>query len=148
MAEICVADGDAVVSGQIAAILQEAGHRVHFCRQVEEVMACVRAVMPDIVILEMRFPGRDHAGAALARDLTADPHLCRIPLLMLSDFNRESGLPFVLGEGDISEDYLPVDAFLDKPVQAEPLLAAIDSLLVPGGSHPRRRCLRSRPFPS
>lgn len=138
MAKIFVADVDRASAGQIGAILQEAGHVVHFCREVEEVASLVRADMPDLVILEMRFSGKDHAGIALARGLSADPQLCRIPLLMLSDFNRDSGLPFVLGENDISEDFLPVDAFLDKPVQADRLLAIINSLLAPGGSHPCR----------
>ncbi|GBE13822.1 response regulator receiver domain protein [bacterium BMS3Bbin14] len=145
MAKIFVADGDGATAGQIGVMLQEAGHVVRFCREVEEVASLVRADMPDLVILEMRFPGKGLAGIALARALTADPHLCRVPLLMLSDFNRESGLPFVLGENDISEDFLPVDAFLDKPVPADRLLATINSLLAPGGSHPCRHCPRSGP---
>ncbi len=145
MAKIFVADGDPVVAEQIGVILQQAGHTVRFCREVDEVTPLVRAAIPDLVILEMRFPGKGHAGIALARALTADSRLCRIPLLMLSDFNRESCLPFVLGESDISEDFLPVDAFLDKPVRANQLLATINSLLVPGGSHRRRVCPRSGP---
>jgi len=145
MAKIFVVDDDPAVAEQIGVILREAGHAVRFCRGVDEVAPLVRTAMPDLVILEMRFPSKGHAGIALARALTADSHLCRIPLLMLSDFNRESSLPFVLGESDISEDFLPVDAFLDKPVQAKRLLATINSLLAPGGSHRRRVCPRSNP---
>ncbi len=146
MARIIVVDGDTVSAGRISTLLQEAGHVVHHCQEAEEAASLVRAAMPDLVILEIRFPGNRLAGVALARALTADTQLCHIPLLMLSDFNRQSGLPFVLGENDISQDFLPVDAFLDKPVQADRLLATVNALLRPGGSHPRRRCLRSGPW--
>ena len=145
MAKIILAEGDTAAATQIGAMLQEAGHVVHICRDAEGALSRVRTDMPDLVILEMRFPGRGMAGIGIARALTADPQRCHIPLLMLSDFNRESGLPFVLGEDDISEDFLPVDAFLDKPVQADRLLAAVNSLLAPGSGHPRRGCRRSGP---
>ncbi|MFP7755329.1 hypothetical protein ACLG6S_11885 [Thermodesulfobacteriota bacterium B35] len=118
----------------------ESGHEILICTDAGETGSRVRAVMPDLVIIEDRFSGNARAGIEAARRLSADPQLCRIPLLMLSDSNREGGLPFGPGAGDISEDFPPVDALLDFPVTSDLLLTTVASLLAPGGRDPRRPC--------
>ncbi len=142
MARILVVEHDPAATGRAGAILRASGHAVRICREPGESVALIRADMPDLVVINTSFSGDIGGGIALARSLSADPHLCHIPLLLLSDVNRASGLPFVLGESDISEDFLPVDAFLDRPVQGERLLATVGRLLAPAGRHPRRGCGR------
>jgi CheY-like chemotaxis protein len=61
-------------------------------------------------------------GFELARDLRSDPDLKATPLIMLTGVNQED-IPWRF---DKDEDWLPVDVFLDKPVDTERLVAEIN----------------------
>jgi len=140
MAKILIVDDEPEIIEQVTEILQAAGHQVQSRLQTAGLNQAVRSIAPDLIILDIRFPDDPQAGIKAARRLTQDPHLCRIPILMLSAINRNTRLPFSISESDISEDFLPIDAFIDKPVQAGPLLQKIERLLNPGDGSPIQRC--------
>ena len=52
-------------------------------------------------------------------------------MLLLSALNQLSKLSFGISDNDISEDFMPVGAFIEKPVQPEALLKRIEELLNP-----------------
>ncbi len=140
MARILIVDDDTAIIEQVTDILQAAGHRVESRLHTAGLGQAVRDIAPDLIILDIHFPDDPQAGIKAARRLTQDPRLCRIPILMLSAINRNTDLPFSLSDNDISEDFLPIDAFIDKPVQAGPLLQKVEKLLSPGGESPIQRC--------
>ncbi len=140
MAKILLVDDDPGLIEQVTEILRTAGHEVEPRQQTAGLEETVRAIAPDLIILDIHFPEDPQAGIKAARRLTQDPHLCHIPILMLSAINRNTRLPFSISENDISEDFLPIDAFIDKPVQAPVLLQKIDRLLSPGDGSPIQRC--------
>ncbi len=88
-----------------------------------------REIRPDLILLDVMFagpPGPD--GFAIARQLKDDAELKDIPVIIVS------GLKKVL---DISYDmlpddrWMPVKAFLEKPIKPAELLAAIEKVLGP-----------------
>ena len=48
---------------------------------------------------------------------------------MLSAVNIKSNLAFGFSESDISEDFMPVEAFIEKPVEPQVLLERVRNLL-------------------
>jgi hypothetical protein len=50
-----------------------------------------------------------------------------MPILMLTAVKSKTGIDFKSSAGD--PDWLPVDVFLDKPVEPEVLLAEVEELL-------------------
>lgn len=140
MAKILIVDDNPAIIEQVTNILQTAGHHIESRQQTEGLSNLVHDIAPDLIILDIYFPDDSQAGIKAARQLTQDPHLCHIPILMLSAINRNTKLPFSISENDISEDFLPIDAFIDKPVQAELLLQKVNGLLSPGGEPPIQRC--------
>ena len=52
-----------------------------------------------------------------------------IPVLLLSAVNQQSNMSFGFSETDISEDFMPVQGFIEKPVEPNILLAKVDELL-------------------
>jgi len=66
-------------------------------------------------------------GFEMARELKKDPDFKEMPILMLTGVKQKTGIGFKSAAGD--PDWLPVDGFLDKPVEPDILLAEIEKLL-------------------
>ncbi len=140
MAKILVVDNNPVTIEEVGAILRDAGHVVDFRHDTRGLSDFIHETHPDLIILGIYFNDDAHAGIKAARVLTNDPHLCRIPILMLSAINCNSRLPLRISESDISEDFLPIDAFIDKPVQTELLLEKVERLLTLDPEQRIRHC--------
>ena len=82
---------------------------------------------PDLVILDVMFPGDDFAGFDLARAMHECPGLSRIPILMLTGVNTRFSIDF--STFDIDNSWLPVSDFVDKPVDFAVLAAKVKALL-------------------
>ena len=63
----------------------------------------------------------------MSRELKADPQLSSTSILMLTSIEEKTGIEFKSSAGDPT--WLPVDGFLDKPVEPDVLLAEIGKLL-------------------
>ena len=129
MARILIIDDDPDVVESLTMVLEGNGHQVTARHETVNLLAAVKEVHPDLIILDVIFPGDDQAGFKAARLLAADKEVGDIPVLMLSAVNQLSNLGFSFSEKDISRDFLPVAGFLEKPVEPARLLAKIGSLL-------------------
>lgn len=63
----------------------------------------------------------------MSRELKKDPHLKDIPILIITAVKNRSGVDFKSTAGDTT--WLPVDGFLDKPIEPQFLLAEVRKLL-------------------
>ena len=66
-------------------------------------------------------------GFEMARELKKDDDLKNTPILMSTSIEDETGIEFKSVAGDPT--WLPVDGFLNKPVEPEILLAEVKKLL-------------------
>ena len=132
MARILIIDDDPDVVESLTLVLEGNGHQVEARHDTVDLLATVKAVHPDLIILDVVFPDDEQAGFKAARLLAGDAAVRDIPVLMLSAVNQLSNLGFSFSEKDISRDYLPVEGFIEKPVEPARLLARIDGLLKPG----------------
>jgi CheY-like chemotaxis protein len=106
---------------------------------VGDLRLCALAEMqsrpPDLVVLDVMFPGDDFAGFELARAMCKSPALKRIPILMLTGVNQELGLKF--STYDIDNSWLPVTDFLEKPVDFGMLAGKVNAMLEAAKSTPK-----------
>jgi CheY-like chemotaxis protein len=65
-------------------------------------------------------------GFHVAQDLKADPATADIPILMLTAISQKSGFEF---SPETDKDFMPVEAFLEKPLDPDRLLETIAGLL-------------------
>ncbi len=83
---------------------------------------------PDLIILDVMFGGKGEAkGFDFARKIKNDRNFASIPIIMLSAINVKN--PNFSFSPDTDGEYLPVDCFLDKPLQPEVLFSKINELL-------------------
>jgi response regulator RpfG family c-di-GMP phosphodiesterase len=79
--------------------------------------------------LDIIFPENPNAGFAAARELHKVDKVKDIPVLLLSAVNQLSKMSFGFSETDISEDFMPVKGFIEKPVEPAVLIAKINEIL-------------------
>jgi CheY-like chemotaxis protein len=123
--KILLIDDDVDLIEMNRALLTVMGYDVDFAYNGEEGIEKINAWQPDLVLLDvmMNSPGE---GFEVARRIKSDHNLCKIPVVMLSAVNNESGFSLRVGP---DQEWNPVDAFIDKPVRKEQLLKTIRNLL-------------------
>lgn len=133
MAKILIIDDDRDIVDNLTMILEANNYSVEAKSSTDNLLEEVEQADPDLIILDVIFPEDPQAGFKAARVISKDAKLGQIPILLLSAVNLRSNLAFSISDSDISEDFMPVHAFVDKPVQPNDLLAKIDELLRPPG---------------
>lgn len=133
MARILMIDDDLDIIDSLTMILEGNGHEVIAKTDIEDLCGFVRRQHPDLILLDIIFPDDPQAGFKAARQLASDDAVNAIPVLVLSAVNERTNLGFSFSERDISDDFLPVEGFLEKPVEPQALMEKINSLLPAGG---------------
>lgn len=108
------------------AILENAGYEVFTANDSDEGMEKALACKPDIAILDVMMR-TDQEGFEMARALRRIQMFEKLPVIMLTSVDSIAGLN--LKEMANNKKWLPVDAFLDKPVQPNMLIEEIEKLL-------------------
>jgi len=128
MSYILIIDDDEDFSIATATVLRNAGHDVDIELGIDNAEKSIYTRRPDLIILDVMFPESDSAGFAFARKLRHfDEKLGNIPILMLTAVN--SKFPLGFNTSDIDENWLPVESFLEKPVDLDVLSNTVSSII-------------------
>ncbi|UCF14661.1 MAG: response regulator [Phycisphaerales bacterium] len=125
-AKILVVDDDTDLTMALKAILENAQYKVMTAADRTEGMRSIRNEKPDLAILDVMMASWQD-GFEMSRELKSDPELRDIPILVLTSVKDRTGIDFKSDAGDPA--WLPVQGFLDKPVESGALLAEIERLL-------------------
>jgi CheY-like chemotaxis protein len=129
MANILIVDDDLDIIDSLKMILESNGHQVSVKTDTDNLVESVRKAAPDLIILDIIFPEDPNAGFTAARELHRSNEAKDIPVLLLSAVNQQSNMSFGFSDTDISEDFMPVKGFIEKPVEPAVLLAKVKELL-------------------
>lgn len=126
---ILIVDDDPDQRLTIRLPLEAAGYIIHEAANFDEGLAVAREVKPDLIVLDVMMDSAT-AGFQLALSMhSPDPEsefkeLKDIPIIMLTAIHSTTSLRFAP-----DEYYLPVEAFLEKPVNPEVLLSTVNKYL-------------------
>ncbi len=128
MAHLMIVDDDEDFASAAATVLRQAGHEVQIELETENAIKRMVEAKPDLVILDVMFPEDSSAGFELARAMRhRNEELKNIPILMLTAVNAKFPLGF--SSRDIDDTWLPIEDFLEKPVEFDALTDKVASLL-------------------
>jgi DNA-binding response OmpR family regulator len=127
MAYLMIVDDDKDFAEAVAVALRSEGHEVAAELDTAVALTEMRKRPPDLVILDVMFPGDDFAGFEMARAMRKCGALGQIPILMLTGVNQAMALNFSTLDTDTT--WLPVRDFMDKPVDVKKLVGKVKSML-------------------
>lgn len=123
-AEILVVDDDPDIVEALQIILESRSYRVRCASDGEEGLKGARKRKPDLIILDLVLPKKD--GTTLCRELKENPEYSNVPILVLTAMAERMNSKISSGAGAVR---LPVDAYVDKPIQPNVLLGLVKQLL-------------------
>jgi CheY-like chemotaxis protein len=123
---VLIIDDDEDLCLAVKTLLESRGYKAETALTKEEGLEKFQSVKPDLAILDVMMASWQD-GFEMSRQLKKDPELKNIPILMLTGVEHKTGFEFKSSAGD--EEWLPVEGFLDKPVEPDVLLAEVERLL-------------------
>lgn len=121
MAKILIVDDDPDIVAITGLHLKNAGYEIATAGSKEDCMKAIKAEKPDLLVLDVMMESEDD-GITIAQELKKSGE--KFPIIMMTNVGNISGLDF----GKDSE-MVPVDEFMQKPVDPEELIKTVKELL-------------------
>ena len=133
MAKILVVDDDPSIVRVVQLALQAKGYEVLTANSREEGEAAAVAGKPDLMIVDVMMPeGTEGFHLVWKIRQAKDEKLRDVPIIMSTGIHSTTNIRFYPDETDgtyAPGEFLPVQAWLDKPVHVEKLLKKVTQLL-------------------
>lgn len=120
MAKILIVDDDPDFVEITRMILEAHGYEVGSAANGAEALSKMKKEPPDLVILDVMMSGVLD-GVNVSHEMSAEPTLRRVPIVMVSSIasSAQAGMfP--------TDEYIPIDDWISKPVQPDALLERVD----------------------
>lgn len=124
--KIMVVDDDVGIRDSLKIILERREYTVITAADRTEAMDKIKAEKPDLLILDIMMSSWLD-GLDMSKKLKKDPEFSDMPILMLTGVKEKTIFDFRPKNG--GPNWCSVDAYLDKPVTPDALLAAVERLL-------------------
>lgn len=129
MKKILTIDDDPDIITSVRLTLESEGFQVISAANGTEGLKKIKSEHPDLIILDVMMDTMTEGFQLSLKLRNPDPtseyaQYKDIPILMLTSIHSTTSLQF-----SPTEDYLPVDAFVDKPIDPDSLLAKVKELL-------------------
>ena len=127
MTRIMIVDDDVVLAEELSEAFTRAGYTVSVVHTTEQALPAIVRDPPDLIILDVMFPETPVGGFELARQIRRRRELRSLPIIHLTAINQE--FPMEFSAADIDGNWMPVQDFFEKPVDAARLLRRAAELL-------------------
>ena len=129
MAKILIIDDDADMVLAVRLTLEGTGHEVIEASSGTEGLEKIRSEKPDLIVLDVMMDTTTEGFQLALKLRSPDPRseyaaFKDIPVLMLTAIHTTAPVRVAP-----DADYLPVDAFVDKPIDPDDLLKKVEELL-------------------
>lgn len=127
MAYILIIDDDPDMCQALKIVLAAENYEVNTETDLEKALIKIQERCPDLILLDVMFPGNDAGGFAFAQSLKKDVAYRDLPILMLTAVNQQFSFNF--SQKDIDDKWMPVADFIEKPANFDVLKKKVAVLL-------------------
>ncbi|MCK4785740.1 MAG: response regulator [Desulfobacteraceae bacterium] len=126
---VLAVDDEAETRDFVSIVLEENGYTPILAEDGEEAMEIIRQNKPDLIILDIMMPKQ--SGIKMYRELKTAKSLKNIPVIIYSGLPRRTLLRAQAGltQSSGGESVPDPEAYLEKPVTPEHLVATIEKIL-------------------
>ncbi len=124
--KILIIDDDPDITEAMTVVLETQNYDVSGVLNGTDAIKQIEQSPPDLIILDVMMD-TPREGFIFSRQIKNDPETKDIPILMITSVKDKMGIDFKSVAGD--DSWLPVQDFLDKPVQPEVLIEKVAALL-------------------
>lgn len=128
MTTVLVVDDDPDFVEITRLILRSKGYDVRTASNGDMALRMMRAARPDVVLLDVMMSSVLD-GLAVAHAMHSDESLCRVPVIMISSIADSPSAGMFP-----TDEHLPIDMWISKPVHPEDLLKKVARLVGRAGS--------------
>ncbi len=126
--KILIVEDDVDLVESTKKILETKSYQIIVAFNPDEAGERLKQSKPDLIILDVMFGSKEESlGFNFARKLKHNKEYSEIPIIMLSAINAKEQYFNFSPETD--GEFLPVECFLDKPLDPEELFNKIETLL-------------------
>jgi DNA-binding response OmpR family regulator len=126
-------DDDRDLVAAVRLILEARGFDVSAAYDAGSGMARAEAERPDLILLDVMMPNATEGFHFVWRlRQHGEAYFQRVPIIMLTAIHEKTALRFYPDSGDgtyRAGEYLPIQAFVDKPVDPGVLVARVEAVL-------------------
>jgi len=132
MARIMIIDDDVELAENLSIFLKDAGYTTQILNDTKGATEKLIEETPDLLVLDVMFPEDQAAGFDLARKIRHTNEISSLPIILQTGVNQH--FPMDFSEKDIDKKWMPVQKFVEKPIDMQKLLKKVQELLsVSGG---------------
>ncbi len=128
MAIIKIIDDDEELAEDLSMVLQKEGHEVSIRDNIENAIHDLLEEKLDLLILDVMFPENPAGGFDLAREIRRTDRIKDLPIILLTAINQE--FPMDFSSKDIDQEWMPVEDFVEKPVNIKDILEKVKKTLL------------------
>lgn len=124
--KILVIDDDPDIIEFTKVVLEASSYDISSAATKKEGIEKIDKELPDLIILDVMMDKMSD-GFDLSRELKSDEKCKHIPIIVITAVGDMTGFRFSHDGGD--REWLPVEAYLEKPISAEKLVSKVERLL-------------------
>ena len=122
---VIIIDDDPDVLEATKVTLEGSGYAAVTAMSGPEGLSRIRQGGIDCIILDVMM-ARETEGFHIAQDLKADSKTAKIPIIMMTSVSKKTGFEF---SPATDKDFMPVEVFLEKPVDPKKLVQTVASVI-------------------
>ena len=123
--KILIIDDDIDLVEAMRLTLENAGFDVIDAQDGQKGLEKIEKEKPDLVLLDVMMETQDE-GFHIAYQIRSNEETADLPIIMLTAVGAETGFSF---DKEKDEDFLPVDEFIEKPINPDTLIECVQKNL-------------------
>ncbi|MBN1897444.1 MAG: response regulator [Spirochaetes bacterium] len=128
MKKILIIDDDIDFVNAVKLLLESNHYAVVAAHNTEKGLELLKKEKPDLLILDVMMDSMDE-GFQFSYKIRTDKDFKTLPIMMVTSVSEMTGMNFSPKSDNTEGDWIPVNEFIEKPIESQSFLKKIEELM-------------------